>query len=80
MGAPGRGGSAVQALPTGAAEVAASVPDRHYDLAGSLLASAVAESATTGAPVRDCLRDAARTTGRQIGEGVRVASDTRDAG
>src|SRR6188474_2167485 len=51
-------------------EVAASVPDRHYDLAGSLLASAVAESANTGAPVRDCLRAAARASGREIGEGV----------
>jgi predicted ArsR family transcriptional regulator len=57
-------------------EVVASVPDRHYDLAGSLLASAVAASATTGAPARDCLRTAARTTGRTIGEGVRVASET----
>jgi predicted ArsR family transcriptional regulator len=55
-------------------EVVASVPDRHYDLAGSLLANAVAESANTGAPVRDCLRVAARTTGQQIGEGARVAS------
>jgi predicted ArsR family transcriptional regulator len=53
-------------------EVGASVPDRNYDLAGSLLAAAVAESAETGAPVRDCLRATARTTGRQVGEGVRV--------
>jgi 3-phenylpropionate/trans-cinnamate dioxygenase ferredoxin reductase subunit len=53
-------------------EVVASVPDRHYDLAGSLLASAVADSANTGAPVRDCLRSAARTTGRQIGERIPV--------
>ncbi len=58
----------------------ASVPDRHYDLAGSLLASAVAESANTGAPVHDCLRDAARTSGRQIGEGVHVASEATTRG
>lgn len=57
-------------------EVVASIPDRHYDLAASLLASAVAESAHTGAPVRDCLRVAARTSGRHIGEGERVASET----
>jgi predicted ArsR family transcriptional regulator len=31
-------------------EVSASVPDRHYDLAGSLLVAAVAEATTTGAP------------------------------
>jgi predicted ArsR family transcriptional regulator len=58
-----------------AQEVGASVPDRNYDLAGSLLASAVVESANTGTPVRDCLRVAARTSGRQIGEEVRVAND-----
>ena len=80
VGARARCRTAVQALPAGATEVVASVPDRHYDLAGSLLASAIAESANTGAPVRDCLRAAARTSGRQIGEGVRVASEstTRD--
>jgi predicted ArsR family transcriptional regulator len=57
-------------------EVVASVPDRHYDLAGSLLASAVAESASTGAPVRDCLRTAARTAGLRIGQGASVAGET----
>jgi predicted ArsR family transcriptional regulator len=49
-------------------EIAASVPDRHYDLAGSLLASAVAESTRTGAPAADCLRVAARAAGRAIGD------------
>jgi predicted ArsR family transcriptional regulator len=57
-------------------EVVASVPDRHYDLAGSLLATAVAESADTGAPVRDCLRTAARTTGRRIGQDASVERET----
>ena len=41
-------------------ELTASIPERHYDLAGSLLAAAVAESTRTGRPVRDCLREAAR--------------------
>src|SRR4051794_24640606 len=36
-------------------EVAVSVPPRHYDLAASLLAAAVEESARTGAPVAACL-------------------------
>ena len=54
-------------------EVTASVPDRHYDLAGSLLATAVAESTRTGSPVGECLRVAARTAGRQIGEEAREA-------
>jgi len=54
-------------------EVTASIPERHYDLAGSLLATAVATSVRTGAPVGDCLRAAARAAGRQIGEEARAA-------
>jgi predicted ArsR family transcriptional regulator len=49
------------------------VPARHYDLAGSLLAAAVAESTATGAPVSDCLHTAARAAGREIGEEARDA-------
>jgi predicted ArsR family transcriptional regulator len=49
-------------------ELDASIPERHYDLAGSLLAAAAAESMTSGRPVRDCLRDAARAAGRRIGD------------
>ncbi len=49
-------------------EVSASVPDRRYDLAGSLLATAIAEAERTGAPVTDCLSVAARAAGRVIGE------------
>ena len=52
----------------GAGEVSASVPDRRYDLAGSLLATAIAESERTGAPVADCLTAAARAAGKVIGE------------
>jgi predicted ArsR family transcriptional regulator len=48
-------------------EVTASIPDRHYDLAGSLLAAAVAESTRTGSPVAECLRVAARAAGQQLG-------------
>ena len=60
-------------------EVIASVPDRHYELAGSLLARAVAESTHTGAPVLDCLRTVAHVAGRRIGEAAHAASekDTR---
>jgi predicted ArsR family transcriptional regulator len=54
-------------------EVAASIPERHYDLAGSLLATAVAESTRTGTPVGECLRVAARAAGRAIGEDARAA-------
>ena len=67
-------------------ELEVSVPERHYDLAGSLLAAAVAESTATGRPVRDCLREAARAAGRRIGDeasdavsGARRRSERRDA-
>lgn len=49
-------------------ELSASVPERRYDLAGSLLASAVADAERTGAPIADCLSASAREAGRAIGE------------
>jgi predicted ArsR family transcriptional regulator len=49
-------------------EVTASVPDRRYDLAGSLLAAAIAESERTGAPIAECLSATARAAGKVIGE------------
>jgi predicted ArsR family transcriptional regulator len=54
-------------------EVAASVPDRHYDLAGALLASAIVESTRTGTPVEHCLRAAAQAAGRTIGSEAQAA-------
>lgn len=48
-------------------EVAVSVPDRRYDLAGELLTTAVEESTETGAPVRDVLLRLARDEGRALG-------------
>jgi len=54
-------------------EVSASVPERHYDLAGSLLATAIAESTRTGEPVDACLRAAARAAGEAIGGEARDA-------
>jgi predicted ArsR family transcriptional regulator len=55
-------------------EVSASVPERRYDLAGSLLATAVAEASRTGAPIADCLSATAHAAGRQIGEKARDAA------
>ena len=52
------------------AEVAASVPDRRYDLAGSLLADAVAASARTHTPVEQSLHDGGprgRASDRRVG-------------
>jgi predicted ArsR family transcriptional regulator len=52
----------------GVDEVAASVPERRYDLAGSLLAAAAAESERTGAPIATCLSATAMAAGRVIGD------------
>jgi predicted ArsR family transcriptional regulator len=55
-------------------ELSASVPDRRYDLAGSLLAAAVEEATTTGASVAECLRLAARAAGVAIGADARATA------
>jgi predicted ArsR family transcriptional regulator len=58
-------------------EIAASIPTRHYELAGSLLATAVAESSRNGEPVVDCLHVAARTAGQQLGHDAGDANEAR---
>ncbi len=60
----------------GSDEVAASVPDRRYDLAGSLLATAVATAQRTGAPIGDTLSDTARAAGRIVGSEAREAASS----
>jgi predicted ArsR family transcriptional regulator len=57
----------------GSQELAASVPERRYDLAGSLLASAIAEAESSGALIGECLTAAARAAGRIIGEEAAAA-------
>lgn len=52
----------------GTREVSASVPERRYDLAGSLLATAIADAERTGAPIGECLSASARAAGRVIGK------------
>ena len=66
----------------GTTEVSASVPERRYDLAGSLLATAVAEAERTGAPIAECLSASARAAGRVIGQEAAEATGgvkTREA-
>jgi predicted ArsR family transcriptional regulator len=48
-------------------QVAVSLPDRRYELAGRLLAQAVEESEATGEPVRDVLHRKAEELGSQLG-------------
>ncbi|SFT37649.1 metalloregulator ArsR/SmtB family transcription factor [Arthrobacter sp. ov118] len=49
-------------------EVAASVPERHYDLAGELLVSAIEAASADGGSPRDALLLAARAKGRSAAE------------
>ncbi|AJF63370.1 transcriptional regulator [Streptomyces vietnamensis] len=49
-------------------QVAVSLPDRRYELAGRLLAQAVEESDATGEPVRAVLHRKAEELGTQLGE------------
>ncbi|MFH8249442.1 helix-turn-helix transcriptional regulator [Microbacterium sp. B2969] len=70
------------------ADVVASVPERHYDLAGGLLASAIERAEEHGMPVREALEHEARATGADLGardadlEGalVRCGFEPRDDG
>ncbi|MGC2999987.1 helix-turn-helix transcriptional regulator [Streptomyces sp. G35A] len=50
-----------------ARQIAVSLPDRRYELAGRLLAQAVEESGATGEPVREVLHRRAREWGTRLG-------------
>jgi predicted ArsR family transcriptional regulator len=54
-----------------------SVPERHYELAGRLLARAVTDAEREGVPVRDARGQAAHDVGEALGARVRdrVAAD-----
>lgn len=53
-----------------AAELAASIPERHYELVGDLLAAAAERADESGIPVRDALAIEAFATGAAIGVGA----------
>ena len=58
-------------------EIEVSVPDRRYDLAGTLLARAVTDAERDSVPVRDALLRAARDTGQSLGADARARSGPR---
>jgi predicted ArsR family transcriptional regulator len=58
-------------------ELAVSLPERRYDLAGRLLAAAVTRSQRDDVPVRDALRQAATELGSAIGNQIRERAGTR---
>jgi predicted ArsR family transcriptional regulator len=57
------------------AEVAVSVPERHYDLAGDILATGIEAALASGDDVADAVAAAATARGRELGEGVRRTCD-----
>ncbi|GIE95311.1 helix-turn-helix transcriptional regulator [Paractinoplanes rishiriensis] len=66
-GGPGAGRPA-KLYRRAAEEIAVSVPERHYEVVGALLAAAVTEAIDTGADVRETLNRTAYSAGRAVGE------------
>ncbi|MCE6995026.1 helix-turn-helix domain-containing protein [Saccharothrix sp. S26] len=60
-----------------AEQIAVSLPDRRYELAGLLLADALAEAETSGEPPRLVLQRRARDVGKDLGEAARATQDGR---
>ncbi len=58
-------------------EVAINLPERRYDLAGQIMARAIAITVATGTPMADALRESATLAGRGLGEQAlhRLAGD-----
>ena len=56
-------------------EVAVSLPERHYDLAGGLLAQAIERSVQQGTAVLDALDAAAAEFGATLGDRARAAAE-----
>jgi predicted ArsR family transcriptional regulator len=60
-------------------QIAISMPPREYELAGRLMADAIAESARTGTPAIDVLRSLARDYGRELGSTATAGQAPTDA-
>jgi predicted ArsR family transcriptional regulator len=60
-------------------EIAVSLPPREYELAGRLMADAIAESADTGIPVIQALDRLARAYGRELGTAATEERPPADA-
>ena len=78
---PGRGGPGA-GRPTkfyrrSSRQLMVSLPERHYELAGRLLATAVTDAEDEGVPVSDALSKAARQTGRSFGHQARARVGSR---
>jgi predicted ArsR family transcriptional regulator len=60
-------------------DIAGSVPERHYELAGDLLASAVERSERDGVPIREALDAEAFSAGVVLGAGCGAVEDALTA-
>ncbi|MGH9075252.1 MAG: helix-turn-helix domain-containing protein, partial [Acidimicrobiales bacterium] len=67
VGGPGAGRPAKR-YRRSSSEVAVTLPQRHYELAGRLLASAVAQATSDGVPVDEALSRVAQDEGRALGQ------------
>jgi predicted ArsR family transcriptional regulator len=78
---PGRGGPGAgrpaKLYTRSSRELAVSLPQRRYDLAGSLLAEAITRSQRNAVPVRDALRQVATEQGHALGRQVRERAGSR---
>jgi predicted ArsR family transcriptional regulator len=63
-----------------AREVSVTLPERHYELAGQILADAVEEAAADGQPVLAAVTRAAALTGRRMAAQARTATRGRATG
>ena len=52
-------------------QLSVSLPERHYDLAGDVLATAIDRSMRDGIPIEEAVRDAASTAGQAHRDGIR---------
>lgn len=62
-----------------ARDIEVSLPERHYDLPGELMARAISSTQTTARPVGDALSDAATAAGRELGAKARAAASPRSS-
>ncbi|MGH3457550.1 helix-turn-helix transcriptional regulator [Aeromicrobium sp.] len=58
-------------------EIAVSLPGREYELAGRLMAEAIAESGRSGTPVLEALSHVASEHGRTLGQAARATAQPR---
>jgi predicted ArsR family transcriptional regulator len=60
-----------------AGEIAVTLPERHYDLAGRIMAEAITTAAESGAKLRDSLHVAAASNGAKLGTEAAEAAGRR---